>query len=164
MPRCVVRPYADRDFDDYADTLLRTMPCANHEEAGKSAEDAVKRSTTGEELWVAELDGRAVGFILLDFTRVWGHKGESFKEEGVCIDWLDVNPDFQRKGIGEELIRKAEARASQKRLDLLFAHTTVDNNAMMGFASKNGFKVTKRIGEFWGEGTKDAFLLEKALG
>ncbi|MGQ9513736.1 MAG: hypothetical protein ACUVTL_01570 [Thermoproteota archaeon] len=38
-----------------------------------------------------------------------GRGGEAFEEEGICIDWLDVHPNFQCKGIEKALLQKAEA-------------------------------------------------------
>ena len=95
------------------------------------------------ELWVAEVEGRAVGFILLEFTRVWGHRGEAFDEEAVCIDWLVVHPGFQGGGIAGKLLSKAEERGRARGLRLLFMHTNVKNLAMINFASKNCFKFEK---------------------
>lgn len=160
---CIVRPYRDEDFDDYAHTLLKTWPCEDIREARENVAMAVKRTKENgeEEIWVAEVEGKAVGFMLLEFTRVWGHQDESFEDEAVGIDWLDVHPDFQRKGIGRELIRKAEERGREKGLHHLFMHTAVNNLDMINFASENGFKFAKYIEEFWGKGTGDAFLLVK---
>ena len=160
-----VRPYSDNDFNDYASALLKTWPCENIQEARENVAMVVKRvrENKKEEIWVAEVEERAIGFVLLGFTRVWGHKGEAFEDEAVGIDWLDVHPDFQNKGIGKELLRKAEERGRENGLRRLFMHTAVNNLAMINFASKNNFKFTKYLKEFWGKGTGDAFLLVKEL-
>ena len=162
---CILRPYLDKDFDDYTNTLLRTWPCEDLREARENVAMAVKRvkENEKEEIWVAEVEGKAVGFMLLGFTKVWGHKGEIFEEEAVGIDWFDVYPDFQRKGIGKDLLRKAEERGREHGLHSLFMHTSVKNLPMINFAAKNGFKFTKYLKEFWGKGTEDAFLLTKKL-
>jgi len=161
----LVRPYLDKDFDDYADTLLRTWPCKDIREARENVATAVKRvkESGKEEIWAAEVKGRAVGFMLLGFTKVWGHKGEAFEEEAVGIDWFDVHPDFQRKGVGAELLRKAEERGRERGIQRLFMHTAVKNLAMINFASKNGLKFAEYLKEFWGKGTGDTFLLVKEL-
>jgi len=112
---------------------------------------------------VADVEGRAVGFMLMGFTKVWGHKGEAFEQEAVGIDWFDVHPDFQDKGVGRELLRKAEERGRENGIRLLFMHTAVKNLSMINFASKNGFKFAKYLEEFWRKGTGDAFLLVKEL-
>jgi len=160
---CIVRSYRNRDFDDYVQTLLKTWPCEDIREARENVAMAVRRAKENgeEEIWVAEVERKAVGFMLLKFTKVWGHQGESFEDEAVGIDWLDVHSDFQRKGIGRELIRKAEERGREKELHRLFIHADVGNLAMIDFASRNGFKFAKCIEEFWGKGTGDAFLLVK---
>lgn len=84
---------------------LRILPCESVQEARENVAIALGRTKEGdEELWVAEVDGRAIGFMLLEFARIWGHKGEAFEEEAGRIDWLDVHPEFQRRGIGKELL------------------------------------------------------------
>ena len=162
---CVVRPYLEKDFEDYANTLLRTWPCGNIQEARQNVTMAVNRTRANmnEEIWVAEVEGKAIGFMLLGFTKVWGHKGEAFNSEAVGIDWFDMHPDFQRKGIGNRLLRKAEERAGEKRLSRIFMHTSIQNLKMINFASRNGFTFVKCLKEFWGKGTEDAFLLVKEL-
>jgi GNAT superfamily N-acetyltransferase len=125
---------------------------------------AVKRVKEGkEELWVAEVEGKAVGFMSLEFTKVWGRKGEVFEEEAVGIDWFDVSPEFQGKGIGRELLLKAEERGKERGLTMLFTHTSVKNLGMINFASKNELRFSEHLKDFWGEGTGDAFLLTKRL-
>jgi ribosomal protein S18 acetylase RimI-like enzyme len=160
----VIRPYSDQDFEGYTSTLLKTWPCEDLREARENVAAVVKRVKEGkEELWVAEVEGKAVGFMSIEFTRIWGHAGEAFDEEAVGIDWFDVSPDFQRKGVGRELLLKAENRGKEHGLILLFTHTSVKNLSMINFASKNGFRFSKYLEDFWGEGTGDAYLLTKRL-
>jgi len=165
MPHLLIRPYSEGDFNDYAETLLRTWPCDDVQEARENVTQAVNRIKTDKEseIWVAEADGKAVGFILLEFTKVWGHKGESFEEEAVGINWFDIHPDYQKKRVGRRLLQKAEEMGRQKRLRQLFTHTSVRNLAMVNFASRNGFRFARYLEEFWGKGTGDAFLLVKRL-
>lgn len=58
---------------------------------------------------------------------------------------------------------KAEERGRARGLRLLFMHTSVQNLAMINFASTNCFKFEKYLKEFWGEGSGDAFLLTKEI-
>jgi len=161
----LIRRYRSTDFDDYAETLLRTWHCDDIQEARNNVEQAIKRvkANKNEEIWVAEVDGKAVGFILIGFTDIWGRKGESFEEEAVGIDWFDVHPDFQGKSISIELLHKAEERAREKGLHILFMHTSTRNLAMANFAARNGFKFKMYLEEFWGKGTDDAFLLVREI-
>jgi len=162
--KSVIRPYSDRDSEPYALTLLRTWPCENIQEARDNVAAAAKRMREGkEEIWVAEAEGKAVGFMSLEFTRVWGHRGEAFEEDAVGIDWFDVSPDYQGKGVGKELLLKAQERGRDRGLRLLFMHTSARNSVMINFASRNGFMFPKHLRDFWGEGTGDAFLMTKRL-
>ncbi|MGA3021159.1 MAG: GNAT family N-acetyltransferase, partial [Candidatus Micrarchaeales archaeon] len=137
----IIRPYKDSDFEDYAGTLLQTWPFKNIQEARENVAEGVKRAEAkGEEIWVAEVDGTAAGFIIIEFTKDWSDGGESFKDETVCIDWFDVNPKFQQKGIGKELLLKAEERGRERGLHQISMNTSIKNVQMMNFASKNGFK------------------------
>jgi ribosomal protein S18 acetylase RimI-like enzyme len=158
-----IRPYMESDFEDYALTLLETWPFDNIKEARENVLQAVKRvkKNENEEIWVAEVEGKAVGFILIGFSKIWGRKGESFDEEAVGIDWFDVDPKFQGKGIGKELLRTAEERGKEKGLHKIFMHTLIKNLKMMNFASKNGFRFTKYLEKFYG--IDDAFLLVKQI-
>jgi len=160
-----IRPYAERDFDDYAETLLKTWPCDDIEEARESVRVGVERarSSPDEEIWVAEVGGRAVGFMILGFTKVWGNEGESFEETGVCIHWFDVHPEFQRRGIGQGLLNKAEEKGRARGLGHIFMHTAVDNLQMANLAAKNGFRFERLLRGFYKEGTPDAYLLSKEL-
>lgn len=161
----VVRQYKDGDLEDYANVLVRTWPLDNVQEARESIQKEVNKTKTDKknEIWVAEIGGRAVGFITIAFTRFWGNSGESFGNEGVGIDWFDVNPDFQRKGIGKNLIRKTEERGREMKLSMIFMNTSVKNLSAINFASVNGFRFEKYVEDFWGKGTGDAFLLVKDL-
>ena len=161
--RVIIRRFVERDTDDYASTLLRTLPCESIEEARDDVNIVLGRVDGGEELWVAELDGHAVGFALLEFTRFWGDESEAFQEEGICIDWLDVHPNFQRLGVGKALLSKTEERAREKGLQRVFMHTFVDNDPMLRFSEKTGFRLTRRMKLRWKDGARDGFLMEKIL-
>jgi ribosomal protein S18 acetylase RimI-like enzyme len=155
----------DKDFEIYAKTLLKTWPCEDIQEARQNVTMAVSRikESEDEEIWVGEVEGKAVGFMLLEFTKVWGHKGETFNDEAAGIDWFDVHPDFQRRGVGSHMLRKAEERAKENRLSRLFMHASTKNLKMINFASRNGFRFARYLKEFWGKETDDAFLLVKDL-
>jgi len=160
-----IRLFADRDFEDYAETLMRTWPCDDIEEARESVGIGVERArdSPDEEIWVAETGGRAVGFMILGFTKVWGNEGESFEETGVCVHWFDVHPEYQRRGIGQGLLNKARKRGRENRLGCIFMHTAVDNLPMVNLAAKNAFRFERLLKGFYKEGTSDAFLLVKGL-
>jgi len=95
MAHTLIRRYKHTDSDDYDKTLLQTWPCDSIQDARENVMQAVKRVEINEkeEIWVAEVEGKAVGFILIGFTKVWGHKDESFEDEAIGVNWFDVHPD-----------------------------------------------------------------------
>jgi ribosomal-protein-alanine N-acetyltransferase len=145
-----IRPYENRDFNSYVKTLERTTELGN--EAEQELRARIEKMTAGEEIWVAETDERPVGFMILSPNQ----------DDTLEIDWLDVNPDFQRRGIATLLVRKAERIAKTKKYQALSVHTYVENAKMIMFLRRNGFEVFDKIKNFYGEG-KDALRFKKPL-
>jgi GNAT superfamily N-acetyltransferase len=72
------------------------------------------------ETWLAEVDGRAVAVLVLD---------------GEQVDQLYVDPDWQRRGIGSQLVRLAQAR----RPEGLALWTFQANLRARSFYERHGF-------------------------
>ena len=144
-----IRRYEERDFGAYVDTLEKTTSWGDDAEEELAAR--IQKMTDKDEIWVAEADGKAVGFMIL-----------TPNNDGTLeIDWLDVHPEFQRKAIATNLVAKAEEVAKTRKAEALSVHTWGENKKMIAFLKKNGFKVFKRIPNFYGEG-KDALRYKKS--
>jgi GNAT superfamily N-acetyltransferase len=85
------------------------------------------------------VDGAVAGFITL------------YVAEGrLNIGWLGVRPAFQRKGLGQALLRKAEELARHLGLEELATHTLGDGvnyppyEQTRRFYYRNGFSVYQR--------------------
>jgi ribosomal protein S18 acetylase RimI-like enzyme len=147
MPK--IRRYEDRDFAEYASTLEKTTSW------GKDAEDELRAmfaKVSKDQVWVAEADRRAVGFMILT----------SDDDGSLEVDWLDVHPNFQRMGIGTLLVKKAVEIAKARKMQALSVHTWPANEKMINFASKKGFEISERIKDFYGKG-RDALRLKKTV-
>jgi ribosomal protein S18 acetylase RimI-like enzyme len=147
--------YEESDSEDYARTLLLTLPCDDMNEARKNVQLIMERiSKDLRELWVAEVNDRPAGFMLLEFEPL---------DKNVEIDWFDIHPDNQRHGVGTLLVQKAEERAREAHYQTITLHTASSNEKMRNFAKKTGFEEIKQLPQFWGEGTEDAYLFSKSV-
>ena len=92
-----------------------------------------------QEVFVAEDEGRIVGFITLYIA-----------EGRVNIGWLGVHPEDQRKGIGSQLIKAAEDFSRQMEIDELAVYTLGDSvdyepyESTRAFYLKHGFTIYQR--------------------
>ena len=145
-----IRKYNPRDFVDYATTLERTTPLKKR--AGTELKTRLEKLTRRDQVWVAEVNGRGVGFMILSPN----------KDGSLEVDWLDVHPDFQCMGIGTLLVEKAAKVARAKNIMWLSIHTRVTNKEMVSFAAKNGFDVFEKIKDFYGK-RKDALRYRKVI-
>jgi ribosomal protein S18 acetylase RimI-like enzyme len=145
-----IRRYEKGDFADYVATLEKTTDWGK--EAGEELQAMIGKLTRNDQVWVAEVDGRAVGFMILTPNN----------DRSLEVDWLDVNPRVQRRGLGTLLLEKAREIAEAERMLALSVHTHMTNRQMIKFSLKNGFKVSERIRDFYGKG-KDALRLKKTL-
>ena len=152
MMKILVRAFQQNDYEAYAETLLFTLPCDNMEEAKKNVDVVVNRiKNKNRELWVAEANAAAIGFMLLEFEP---------EDNNIEIDWFDIHPDLQKSGVGSALILKAEDRVRELGYQTLSFHTAASNYKMLNFGKKNGFEQESRLPEFW---TEDAYLLRKKI-
>jgi ribosomal protein S18 acetylase RimI-like enzyme len=148
MPK--IRRYQSRDFVDYISTLEKTTSWGRHSRGELKAR--MEKLTSRDQIWVAEIDSRAIGFMILAPNT----------DGSLEVDWLDVHPSFQRMGVGTLLIKKAVKIAKARKIQALSVHTWPTNEKMINFSFKNGFEIFERITDFYGKG-KDATRLKKRI-
>lgn len=116
----------------------------NVDKAFVAFKKSIENLETGNELLVAQLDGRVVGFA--GIHRLEGEIGEMSHVGEIGIA---VHPDFQRRGIGAELLKSCMGLAKARRFERLEADTLSHNSAMRRLLEKTGFKFegirTKRV-------------------
>ncbi len=157
------RRYEDDDFNDYVSVLERTWPLSRED-----AEETIRKrleslSEKNEQIWTAEIDRKAVGFMLIYTENPPCPPEFGLEGEWLVIDWLDIHPSFQRKGLGTLLLKTAEQSARDKSISSIYLVTAANNEKMLNFSRKNGFTIRKSMRDFWGKGTGDAFLLTKHI-
>ena len=150
-----IREFQHSDSEAYAHTLLLTLPCDDLDEARENVNILMERlEKETRELWVAESENIQVGFMLLEFQ---------IQEHNIEIDWFDIHPDYQQRGVGEALVLKADERARTLRYQTITLHTAASNQSMRNFAERYGFREEACLPKFWGEDTEDAYLFMKKL-
>ena len=96
--------------------------------------DALRREGAVLLSALAELDGQVIGHIL--FSRMWVDSAEA-----VALAPLAVAPDFQRQGVGGELIRYGleRLRGGGERIVIVAGHP--DYYPRFGFSSEKAFSI-----------------------
>jgi len=102
--------------------------------------------------WVAEEDGRIVGFVVAGRQPVRvGH-----------IITIDILEDFRRRGIGKELMSIAESWARKARLELMYLETAEDNLAAQKFYEARGYRKVEKVEQYYSNG-QAAWVMVKRL-
>jgi len=123
----VIRVYQDEDFNAVT-TLWRaareqTFPDFQREKGHTFEEDCKYFRNVileNNDIWVADVDGRVVGFLAL---------------AGDFVDQLFIHPDFQQHGIGRGLLEHAKHLSPMH----LWLYTFRMNAGGCTFYEKNGF-------------------------
>jgi GNAT superfamily N-acetyltransferase len=94
------------------------------------------------ELWYARDDGERVG---------WGHMARNADDSWELA--VSVNKDYQRQGIGNQLITEMLAWAKFHKISEVYMHCIEDNKVIQHLASKNELKTRSR-----GDGERTAAI------
>lgn len=107
--------------------------------------------------FIAELDRRRVGFIMLGAL---GHRWET----PVSFELLAIGlcPAGRRKGIGNRLMETLENHAAHQGLDRIFLHTAVRNYPAQQLFYKRGYRPWGLKPQFYPAG-QDAIVMSKKI-
>ena len=104
-------------------------------------------------IYVAEIDGRVVGFISLS-RPFWNHIG--------MVDHLAVEEDCRGQGIGRALLERVIKEARRRRIRFLCVQTALWNTGAIDFYRSAGFRACAVFPDYLGDGN-DMIWLEKDL-
>ena len=94
--------------------------------------------------------GQIVGFVAADQRRNDGH---------TIIVTIAVDPDYQRRGIGERLLREVETRSALPRLQLMVRKS---NLSALQLYRKLNYDIVDTWRRYYEDG-EDAYVMEKNL-
>jgi len=102
-------------------------------------------------IWIAVEGEAKVGFITV-------------RPEGgmVHIIWLDVHPDFERRGIGSALLEKVIEIGKSYGLGPLICEVWAENEKAMAFYDKHGFRRYRWMENYYKNGL-DAWQIMKDI-
>ena len=101
---------------------------------------------------VAELEGRILGFVVVDRDR----QGQAH------VITIDVLTEARRSGLGSRLMTAVEERLRALGCSVVFLETAVDNAAALAFYKRHGYNVVQTIPRYYLD-TIDALVLAKDL-
>ncbi len=104
------------------------------------------------EYFVAEYDGRAVGY-----AGMW-----KILDEGHITN-IAVSPYYRRKKIGQALLDSLVSRANQKGIKKLLLEVRKSNEAAISLYSKNGFQSVGLRKGYYSDNNEDAVLMNLIL-
>lgn len=98
----------------------------------------------GGQLTVAEVEDRVVGFVLWApaFEPAWFDSG---MEQWAELQELHVHPEFQNRGIGTRLVRKAIQQARKAGFSAMYLETDDFNGPARRAYEKAGFREHNRL-------------------
>lgn len=126
-----VRRAADSDLEAIHPLLEQLMPAPAHRRRAMWHE---ARTHQGYAAWVAEVDGKPVGFLDLYISPDTAHGNNV----GV-VNNLVIDERFRGRGLGESLLREAIEHSERRDVAELHVWTDFDNHAAIGLYKKLGF-------------------------
>lgn len=107
---------------------------------------------------ISMAEGRPVGFVMIGAL-----PGDREGETRLEVLAIAVTPEFQRRGIGEELLQHAQKCLKELGDQRLFLHTAKENLAAQKLFLRNGFRPVDLKKGFYPSG-QDALMMVNDLG
>jgi len=101
-------------------------------------------------LWVAERDGRLVGYTGIELSILGG--------EADVVN-LAVDPDHRRLGVGRRLLAAIVADCQRRRVALLWLRVRASNRGARAFYRRFGFRAVGRFRAYYTDPREDAVLM-----
>lgn len=104
------------------------------------------------------------GFIVAEnLGKIVGYAIGQLKGDGAEFISLAVKPEFRQKGIGTKLVNFLINHFKEKGAKEISLNVRVENKKAISFYQNFGFKILKKIKNYYRNG-EDAYLMKKELG
>ncbi len=146
-----VRLYQEGDFDQVVSIAVNALW-----QKLETARRVIRWASTDEKakLFVGEVDGDVVGFLMLEGRLDWARLGE--------IGWIAVSEEHRRKGIGSALVGMMTEFAREKGLRKIYVNTSMEAGGALHFYIRNGFQPEGIMKDFYKDG-EDGIILGKRI-
>tara|TARA_Y100000310_G_scaffold128407_1_gene127592 strand:+ start:6920 stop:7429 length:510 start_codon:yes stop_codon:yes gene_type:complete len=141
---------------EYTDRVIAIITNSMNENEGRWAKETLEFHYSCQEngkhdgrlYYIAKLDGKVVGITGLH-RYIWG------PEDVAWLGWFTVDSEFQRLGIGHEMMERTCEIAKQKRFRKILIETYSSDDFLKGrnFYEKFGFKRVGQIKDYIEDGT-----------
>jgi len=147
-----IRLYRDEDLSQVVDIAVGPLRQARSE-----AEGVIHWASRDEsaQVFVAEVNGKAVGFLMLEWPGTWWNRVAE-------IGWIAVLPEYQRKSFGTALMKRMEQYAEEIGIRKVYVEPSVENKIAIHFYIENGYK-PEAIRKDWYKDGEDSAILGKHL-
>lgn len=105
--------------------------------------------------WVAEDNGRLAAFAIIEWS---GAPGDIVG----YIQTIEVSPDYRRRGIGLELVRRLELSAREAGAKQIWLHVDAENDPAIRLYRSEGYEHKARHAHYYAR-TRDAEIYCKQL-
>jgi GNAT superfamily N-acetyltransferase len=131
------RPASSEDADPVAELLEQLGYPTSPETAGRRLEALT--ASPDDEVWIAEREGTVVGLVSIHVSGALEYDGDVAKESANLDDEA-----ARRRGVGEQLMARAERLARHRGCVLLFLTTSERRKVAHAFYRSLGFEETGR--------------------
>jgi GNAT superfamily N-acetyltransferase len=148
QPAVVVRAMTPADAPEVLTDLLhrayrRQVEMGLRPLAGRQTADVTARRTRAGETFVAELDGKIVGMIVLQELEEAAFPPTFLRKDVAHFSLLAVDPDVQGRGVGQLLIEAVERRAAERGFAELALSMAEPDTDLMRFYLRRGFQLVE---------------------
>jgi [ribosomal protein S18]-alanine N-acetyltransferase len=106
--------------------------------------------------WIAEEKGRIIGFAILEWI-------QQAKGVNAYVATIEVLPEWRRRGIGAELLRRLEGSANAERAVAIWLHVDAENTDAIHLYEHCGYRNTGRADHYYARNRPAAIYAKRLL-